>query len=90
MEDVSFYRNSDPENLNHHNTFTNKTRDPWVAAYEDDEMFFGTEDTQPKLHDPEVRENAEFNKFDGFEKSVKNLRKCFKILKTMTILSLIQ
>ena len=81
MEDVSFYRNSDPENLNHRNTFTNQTRDPWVAACEDYEMFFGAEDTQPELHDPEVRENVEFNKFDGFEKSVKKLKEMLQNFK---------
>ena len=90
MEDVSFYRKFDQENLDHYNTFTNQTRDPKVALYEDDKMLFGNEDTQPELYDPEVRENVEFDKFDGFEKSVKNLRTPFKILKTVTILSLIQ
>ena len=58
MEDVSFYRKFDPENLDHYNTFTNQTRDPRVMLYEDDEMFFGTENTQSELCDPEVRENG--------------------------------
>ena len=58
MEDVSFYRKFDPENLDHYNTFTNQTRDPRVVVYEDDEMFFGTEDTQSELYDPEVRKNG--------------------------------
>ena len=34
-------------------------------------MFFGIEDTQPELYDPENRDNVEFDKFKGFEKSVK-------------------
>ena len=47
MEDVSFYRKLDPENIDHYNKFPNQTFDPRVVVYEDDEMFFGTEDTQP-------------------------------------------
>ena len=79
MEDVSFYRQFDPENIDHcyTDTFTNKTRDPRVAAYEDNEKFFGTEDTQPELFTPENREDVEFDKFDSFEKSVKKLKKFF-------------
>ena len=33
-------------------------------------MFFGTEDTQPEFYDPKNRETVEFDKFEGFEKSV--------------------
>ena len=108
MEDVSFYRKFDPENIDHYNTFTNQTRDPKVAVkfdpenidhcdtseftnqtrdprvviYEDDEMFFGTEDTQPQLYDPEDRENVEFDKFDGFEKSVKKFKETLQNFKS--------
>ena len=107
MEDVSFYRKFDPENIDHYNTFTNQTRDPKVAVkfdpenidhidtseftnqtrdpkvavYKDDEMFFGTEDTQPELCDPEDRENVEFDKFDGFEKSVKKFKETLQNFK---------
>ena len=38
---------------------------------EDDVKFFGTEDTQPELFAPEDTENIEFDKFEGYEKSVK-------------------
>ena len=74
MEDVSFYRKLDPENIDHYNKFPNQTRDPRVALYEDYEMFFGTEDTQPELCAPENRECVEFDKFEGFEKSVKKFK----------------
>ena len=37
MEDVSFYRKFDPENIDHYNTFTNQTRDPKVAVKFDPE-----------------------------------------------------
>ena len=37
-------------------------------------MFFGTEDTQPELFAPEDRERVEFDKFEGFEKSVKKFK----------------
>ena len=76
MKDVSFYRKFNPEIINHYDTdtFTNKTWDPRVAVYEDDEMFFSTEDTQPELYAPENRENVEFDKSDGFGKSVKKFK----------------
>ena len=82
MEDVSFYRTLDPENNDHYNKFPNQTRNPRDAVCEDDEMFFGTEDTQPELFAPENREYVGFDKFEGFEKSVKKfkdtLRKNFR------------
>ena len=74
MEDVSFYRKLDPENIDHYNKFPNQTRDPRVAVSEDDEMFFGTEDTQPELYAPENRECVEFDKFEGFEKPAKKFK----------------
>ena len=107
MEDVSFYRKSDRENIDHYNTFTNQTRDPKigvkfdpenidhcdtseftnqtrdprVVVYEDDKMFFGTEDTQPELYNPKDRENVEFDKFDGFEKFVKKFKETLQNFK---------
>ena len=70
MEGVNFYRKLDPENVNHYNKFPNQTRDPRAAAYEDDEMFFGTGNTQLELYNPENREKVEFDKFEGYERSV--------------------
>ena len=74
MEDVSFYWTLDPENIDHYNKFPNQTRNPRDAVYEDDEMFFGTEETQPELFAPENREYVEFYKFEGFENSVKKFK----------------
>ena len=76
MEGVSFYRQFDPENIDYYDTdtFTNKTRDPRAVVYKDDEMFFGTEDTQPELFAPENREDVEFDKSGDFEKSVKKFK----------------
>ena len=65
MEDVSFYRKLDPENIDHYNKFPNQTLDPRIVVYEDDEMFFGTEDTQPELYDLQDRETVESDKFEG-------------------------
>ena len=70
-EDVSFYRKLDPDNLDDYHKFLNQTRDPRVAIYEDNEMYFGEEDKQLELYDPENRQRVEFDKFPGFEKSVK-------------------
>ena len=89
MEDIIFYKKLDPENIEHYNKFPNQTRDPWVAVYEDEEMFFGTEDI-PELYTPENRKSIEFDKFQGFEKSVNNLKIHFEILKTATTILLIQ
>ena len=47
MWNLSFYRDLDPEKVDQYNKFPNQTRDPRVAVYEDDEMLFGTNDTQP-------------------------------------------
>ena len=89
MEDIIFYKKLDPENIEHYNKFPNQTRDPWVAVYEDEEMVFGTEDI-PELYTPENRKSIEFDKFQGFEKSVNNLKIHFEILKTATTILLIQ
>ena len=89
MEDIIFYKKLDPENIEHYNKFPNQSRDPWVAVYEDEEMFFGTEDI-PELYTPENRKSIEFDKFQGFEKSVNNLKIHFEILKTATTILLIQ
>ena len=72
MEDISFYKQLDPENINHYNKFPNQSKNPIDAVYEDDEMFFGDEDTQPELFAPEDRESVEFDKFVGFENLSKN------------------
>ena len=74
MEDESFSRTFDPENIDQYNKFSNQTRSPKDAVYEDNEMFFGTEDTQPELFAPGDRERVEFDKFEGFEKSVKKFK----------------
>lgn len=37
-----------------------------VVVYEDGEIFFGTEDTQPEFYDPGNRDNVEFDKFESF------------------------
>ena len=71
MEDVSFYKTFDPENGDQYNKFPNQTRNPKDAVYEDDEMFFGTEDTQPELFAPENREHVDLISL----KDLKNLSK---------------
>ena len=44
MEDVSFYRQLDPENIDRYNKFPNQNRNPRDAVYENSEMYFGDED----------------------------------------------
>ena len=64
MKDVNIYKTLESENIDHYSKFSNQTRDPRVAVYEDDEMYFGTEDTPPEFFAPEDRESSEFNKFE--------------------------
>ena len=47
---------------------------PKEAVYEDEEPYFGEEDTQPKLYDPHDRNFVDFDKSNGFEKSVKKFK----------------
>ena len=47
-DDVSFYRQLDPDNLEHHK-FSNQTTNPRLAVYEEDEPYSGDEDTKPEL-----------------------------------------
>ena len=44
------------------------------AAYEDNEIFLGEDDTQPELYMPENRDNVEFDSFKGSEKSILALK----------------
>ena len=44
-EDVSFYRQLDPDNLEHYHKFPNQPRDPVLAVHEGDEPYFRDEDT---------------------------------------------
>ena len=69
-EGVSFYRNVDLSNIDNYNKFPNQTRDPRSAVYEDNEMFFDVEDTQPELYAPENRETVKFDFSNGSEKSI--------------------
>lgn len=75
---INVYRKLDPHNLEHYNRFPNQTRNPISAVYEDDEMYFGEEDSQPELYIPKDRESVHFENFSGFEKSIK---KFYNLLK---------
>ena len=44
QDDVSFYRQLDPENIEHYK-FPNQTTNPKEAIYEDDEPYCGSEET---------------------------------------------
>ena len=58
-EDISFYRESDPSNLEHYHKFTNQTTNPRFAVDKDDKPYFGDEGVQPELYVPENRDNFE-------------------------------
>ena len=73
-EGVSFYRERDPQNLDDYPKFHGQTRNPIEAVYSDTESYFG-EDDQPEIFAPGNRETADFDKFQGFEKSAENFLK---------------
>ena len=70
-EDVSFYRELDPFNVNDYPRFAGQTRSPVEAANEDNEPFYGYDDQQPELYAPQDRSTFTFDTFTGFEKSIK-------------------
>ena len=73
-EDISFYRQLDPDNLEHYPTFIS-------AVYKDDTPYFGEEDTHLELCVLKNRDDLEFDKFSGFEKSAKKLKAILKNFK---------
>ena len=73
-EGVSFYRERDPQNLDDYPKFHDQTRNPIEAVYSDTESYFG-EDDQAELFAPGNRETADFDKFQGFEKSAESFLK---------------
>ena len=73
-EGVSFYRERDPQNLDDYPKFHGQTRNPIEAVYSDTESYFG-EDDQAELFAPGNRETADFDKFQGFEKSAESFLK---------------
>ena len=83
-EGQSFYRNADLSNMDNYNKFPNQARDPRSAVSEDHKMFFGVEDTQTELYEPENRETVKFDFFNGFEKSIISFKKCSKTLRVKT------
>ena len=77
-EDISFYRQLDHANLDDYPKFHGQTRNPIKVIHEDDNPFYGHEDQQPELYVPEDREPVSFDKFAGFEKSIKKFKKTLK------------
>ena len=49
-EDISFYRQLDPGNIDHYLKFNSTTCNPINAIYEDDFPFYGHEDQQLELY----------------------------------------
>ena len=74
-EGESFHIKFDPDNLNHYHKFPNQTIDPWIATYENDELYFGEEDHQPELYEPENRDSVEFDNFPALKNPSKNSKK---------------
>ena len=81
QEDVSFYKQLDPNNIENYPKFHGQTRNPIEAIYEDDESFYGHEDQQPELYAPEGRKHVSFDKFKGFERSIEKFKKTLKNFK---------
>ena len=75
QKDVNFYRQLDPNNINDYPKFHGQRHNPIETIYEDGTPFYGHEDQQPELYDPEDRKNVSFDKFKGFERSIKKFLK---------------
>ena len=73
-EDVRFYRERNPLDINDYPKFNGQVRNPIEAIYSDTEPYFG-EDEQPELYAPEKRDEVTFDKFECFEKSVEKFKK---------------
>ena len=77
-DDVNFYRQLDPVNVNDYPKFPGQTRNSLDTIFEDDTPFYGNEDVQLELYAPEDRDLVTFDKFSCFEKSVKKSKKTLK------------
>ena len=80
-EEVSFYRERDPNNIKDYPKFHGQIRDPIEAIQEENIPFYGHKDQQPELYAPEDREHVSFDKFEGFEKSVEKFKKTLRNFK---------
>ena len=74
MEDANFYHRLDPNNINNSYKFQNQIRDPILATYEDNVLFYGNENPQPELFAPVDRCGVELDKFDGSDKLIKKFK----------------
>ena len=79
MEEVNFYRRLDAESINNYYSFQNQTRDPILAVNIDNIPYYGKEDRQLELFAPVDRNGGEFDKFDEYNKLVKQLKSTLKI-----------
>ena len=60
QEDVSFYKQLDPNNIENYPKFHGQTCNPIEAIYEGNEPFYGYEDQQLELYAPEDRKHVLF------------------------------
>ena len=79
MEEVNFYRRLDAGSINNYYSFQNQTRDPILAFNIDNIPYYGKEDRQLELFAPVDRNGGEFDKFDEYNKLVKQLKSTLKI-----------
>ena len=83
-EGESFYRNADLSNKDNYNKFPNQARDPRSAVSEDHKMFFGVEDTQTELYQPENRGTVKLDFLMALKSLLSPLKKCPKTLRVKT------
>lgn len=79
MEEVNFYRRLDAGSINNYYSFQNQTRDPILAFNIDNIPYYGKEDRQLELFAAVDRNGVEFDKFDEYDKLVKQLKSTLKI-----------
>ena len=76
-----FLQAARPKQYQEYPKFHGQTRNSIEAIYEDDEPFYDHEDQQPELYTPEDRKYVTFDKFKGFERSIKKFKKTLKNFK---------
>ena len=64
--------------------FPNQARDPRSAVSEDHKMFFGVEDTQTELYQPENRGTVKLDFLMALKNLLSPLKKCPKTLRVKT------
>ena len=76
-EDISLYRQLDPENIDNYPKFNSTTCNPITASYEDNFPFMVMRTNSLNFTLQKI-ESVSFDKFEGFEKHITKFKKTLK------------